>query len=58
MLYSTVYIHQKTIENIQMLPKIAKSIQKIAVYTQRIFINQAKNFNLNVFTKWIDKNEI
>ena len=53
-----VYNHPKTIENIQNLPKIADVIQKMMLYLQGIFINQAINFTVDVSNKWIHENEI
>ena len=39
---------KKTIENIQILPKIAEESQKMTVYLQGCYIDQADNYNLNV----------
>ena len=50
--------NKKTIENIQILPKNTDLTQKMAIYIEGIFMNQAENCNVNVSNKWIHENEI
>ena len=51
-------IHPKTIENIQILPKISELNQKIVFHVLCIYINQTMNHRVDVSNKWIDENEI